>query len=89
MQAKEEEGKMQKELQALVKKQGKIEEDNRLLTFQIERLRKINKKNDSSQKESTKVKELTDQLTKLKNENDLLNELLRSLKAERNSKRHK
>jgi hypothetical protein len=84
--AKEEEANLQKDIQTLSDRVADMDKKEKLQSFQIERLRKLVKKNDTEKKDSTKIKEMSEQLQKLKNENDLLQELLKSLKTERSSR---
>lgn len=48
----------------------------------MDRLRKILKNSDPSKKEGTAVKQMGEQLKKLQNENELLHELIKSMKIQ-------
>jgi uncharacterized coiled-coil DUF342 family protein len=71
---------MQAEVAKMTKKVSQAEEKERLQEFQIEKLRKQLKKYDRVGEDNKKIKDLQEQVKKMKNENELLNELIKSLK---------
>lgn len=71
---------MQAEINKMTKKVAQAEEKERLQTFQIDKLRKQLKKYDKVGEDNKQIKDLQEQVKKMKNENELLNELIKSLK---------
>lgn len=59
-----------------------MEKTEKLQNFQMDRLRKILKNSDPSKKEGNAAKQMGEQLKKLQNENELLHELIKSMKIQ-------
>ena len=84
--SQQEEQRLTKEVSALSAKMVEMEKTEKLQNFQMDRLRKILKNSDPSKKEGTAVKTMAEQLKKLQNENELLRELIKSLKIQATQK---
>lgn len=65
---------------------AEMEKTEKLQNFQMDRLRKILKNSDTTKKEGNAVKTMAEQLKKLQNENELLRELIKSLKIQASQK---